>query len=219
MCTAIPKDLKENGLDIVAFIESTETLDEIGEALVRSNARYIILCDNPDRTADVYFGLAKRQVAVGDGFVWLSVNIPAPPEDADVKYGKDFMEHAKGIVVFYSNTTTTNASDILYKRWKDKMGEMYNLTDSALIDTIASNTMAIYLFDCIGILTMGMDRLVKTFQPELLASRSLQVYMNSTLFQNVGYHGVYLDPYKLTDNGDHNDGWSFGPGVKLLWIW
>ncbi|ORY46582.1 periplasmic binding protein-like I [Rhizoclosmatium globosum] len=203
LCLAIAESLKRHKIEIVASIQSDASVDEIGKSLLRANARYIVICEGADTTADIYLGWEKT--AVGRDFVWLSVNLPEPNGNIEAKYGKNFTQNAKGMVVFYTNTTTTSPMNLLFNQLVGQLVEEYGVGDYNTINNIVATTIAMPMFDCVGNLVTGMDKLLKsdaTFTPHLLSSRFIQYLLNYTLFQNTGYQGIFVDPFMLTANGD-----------------
>lgn len=78
------------------------------------------------------------------------------------------------------------------------------------------------MFDCFGIFATGVNNLLQSnpkFTPELLATRSLQQYMNWTLFKDTGYRGILGDPAQLTDGGDlQSYGINFPYCVFLIFL-
>ncbi|KAJ3298099.1 Golgi transport complex subunit 3 [Rhizoclosmatium sp. JEL0117] len=168
------------------------TFEYCKSQILLADARYLFVSGQNSWTNALYNGLGSRGI-VGSKYVWFGINNL-----------NSLAVNPKGFI--YLTTPLPNMNSFIVKQ----AAEMYtslSMLDSSILRF--QDAMAQYgvgqAFDCVLLLALGFKKLLAsnpTFTAEMLSNRSLQSYMNFTLFQNVGYDGISASPETLNQYGD-----------------
>ncbi|KAJ3026636.1 UNVERIFIED_CONTAM: hypothetical protein HDU68_005308 [Siphonaria sp. JEL0065] len=203
MCGAIITLLQDMGIEVASIILYSKggAIDPVAQSLIQSQVRYIVICANPNPTADVYFQLAKRKIAVGPEYVWMAVNTPSPNGNKTLKYGPDYLKQAQGMMIFNPEFGLTDYQINLTNQFKTQLVSSFGVSDSTLEDILYSSN-ALGGYDCPGVLAAGISKLLHSNPETVLKSGSLRDNMNWTLFKSSEFRGLTGDPVVLSSGGD-----------------
>ncbi|KAJ3006985.1 UNVERIFIED_CONTAM: hypothetical protein HDU68_003770 [Siphonaria sp. JEL0065] len=192
-------ELRSRGVSILTILDmnmgiTPEGIQYIAKALARVDA-----------------SLANMNASVGNDYVWIGMNVPVlstngtDNNDPDYfKMGRGFIaingfNNPNGFMVDYETKIVVASNNITVP-----LGVVVD-RDGAWYDNLLPS------YDCIMLLAYGFNNLINGRENglNLLASRSLQHYMNSSLFANTGYRGLDGDPLLISELGDLRSTYNF----------
>ncbi|KAI9350855.1 periplasmic binding protein-like I, partial [Obelidium mucronatum] len=207
--------LESHRVSILAVLDVNMGDDDAGIAylkiaLQRVDARYIIILGDNKKVGQVYYGLSRLQASIGKDYVWIGMNYPIQKSYSSIDNNGKF-DASRGFVCL-----------IGFNEW-DKFMEEYNAQfldqvnnitspSGVFVDSIAAWYVNIPpAYDSIMVLATAFRKLIQHIESGtmLLASRSLQDLMNSTLFESTGYRGMSGSPLQLSKFGDLQSTFNF----------
>ncbi|ORY49077.1 hypothetical protein BCR33DRAFT_18217 [Rhizoclosmatium globosum] len=204
--------ISRGGVTILTQLNSDLVLtpggvDYLASMLQLVDARYIMIVSDVYNIADVYYSLANRNASVGPDYVWLGNFPPVVNGDGTKIYGPNFFKLSRGFIFIAGGNMPTQYSSNLMNTFTAKVNNITApLGANPSPFNIGNINMAI-AYDCAGLLASGFQKVLTSnpqFTPQMLASRKLNAYMNSTLFENTGYRGISGDPMIM------------GPGARIF---
>ncbi|KAJ3027706.1 UNVERIFIED_CONTAM: hypothetical protein HDU68_003293 [Siphonaria sp. JEL0065] len=208
--------LRSRGVSILTILDmnmgnTAEGIQYIAKALARVDARYIIAMSDFAQVGNVYYSLAKMNASVGNDYVWIGMNVPVLSTNGTDNNDPEYFKKGRGFIAING---FNNPNDFMVDYETRIVDASNNITtplgvvvdrDGAWYDNLFPS------YDCIMLLAYGFNKLIKQREngPSLLATRSLQHYMNSSLFTNTGYRGLDGDPLLISELGDLRSTYNF----------
>ncbi|KAI9314711.1 periplasmic binding protein-like I [Obelidium mucronatum] len=204
LCGSLKEFILRNNIQLVDVIQTRyRTVDYVIDVLIRSDARYVVACLNPDPMAAIYFELAKREAMVGSGYVWLATNVPAMNDNTMIpKYGENYRAQIKGLIVVGASLDQSVKIATTADDFSRRLQTSLRISED-VVSTIWYTTSAMFSYDCVGLLSHGLNKVLPS-DSRLIASdiKKLHNFMNHSLFQQTGYTGMTGNPLILSKNGD-----------------
>ncbi|ORY51269.1 periplasmic binding protein-like I [Rhizoclosmatium globosum] len=182
---------------------SSEVVDYVYASIQQTNSRYIIISGQSNFQNQIYFDLAKKGL-IGSQYVYVTYSASTAAID-ETAHGDALFQKYPGLIKFFS--PATNSSNPLYREfYNEALSIMGASKEEISFEWFVSKNLEPN-FDAAMIMLLGFDKVMKSnpnYTPEMLASRTLNSYMNYTLFQNVSYNGLLVAPLILNSVGDLN---------------
>ncbi|TPX63811.1 hypothetical protein SpCBS45565_g06330 [Spizellomyces sp. 'palustris'] len=165
------------------------TLQIAVKNLEQAEAHIIIVCANPQNTADIYFAAFDAGL-VGREYVWLgSAGIEDSAEALLDRFGSDAVLRTQGFVAAWP---INGADSPTGTAWAARWEELASNNDSYPIASDGPYYTSRAAYDIVRTLAMGFNTLLTQnlgTTADLVAGR-LNKYMNLTLFQKTGWTGA-----------------------------
>ncbi|KAI9351484.1 periplasmic binding protein-like I [Obelidium mucronatum] len=207
---AIIKTMEAAGITVLTKISlpnnpKPDLINYANLALKNTHTRYILVSGQTPFVCDVLYGLGKLGWT-GPDIVWMAYNTPTPYTDPVETYGPEYYQFIKGFIVlqpFVSKSSSVHLYDSLNARILNI--NQYGDNSFDFIDWFGLNTA----YDCVFMMLMGFDRLLRSSTVEVLASRQLHHQMNYSLFQNLKYNGLTDMNMQLNSYGEITNAYMF----------